>query len=50
MYMYVGIIMVAEAHLLVLVTSLRATPLGVSGPENTNLLTSFVTAVSLLFN
>ena len=36
-----------RAHLEVLVTSRRATPLGVRGPENTNLLTSFFTEVSL---
>lgn len=37
------------AHLHVEVTSLRAPPLGVRGPENTNLLTSFPVAVSLFY-
>ena len=36
-------------YLEVEVTSRRAAPLGVRGPENTNLLTSFPVAVSLFY-
>ena len=40
----------SQAHLDVLVMSLSATPWGVSGPEKTNLLTSFLVAVSLFWS
>ena len=37
------------AYFFVRVTSLRATPFGVRGPENTNLLTSFLSPESMFW-